>query len=150
MDNSQNLLSGELQVDTVAYTHLKETARWARFLGIMGFVISVLIALMAFFAGSIFSSTMSQFGSSTAALGTTFITVLYIIIAVVYFFLSLYLYRFAVKMKIALESSDQENFGDSLMNLKMVYRILGIFTIIYLSFLALALIVGIGAAAFMK
>lgn len=150
MDNSQNLLSGELQVDTVAYTHLKETARWARFLGIMGFVISVLIALMAIFAGSIFSSTMSQFGSSTAALGTTFITVLYIIIAVVYFFLSLYLYRFAVKMKIALESSDQENFGDSLMNLKMVYRILGIFTIIYLSFLALALIVGIGAAAFMK
>lgn len=150
MDNSQNLLSGELQVDTVAYTHLKETARWARFLGIIGFVISVLIALMAIFAGSIFSSTMSQFGSSTAALGTTFITVLYIIIAVVYFFLSLYLYRFAVKMKIALESSDQENFGDSLMNLKMVYRILGIFTIIYLSFLALALIVGIGAAAFMK
>ena len=75
---------------------------------------------------------------------------LYLVFAVVYFFLSLFLYRFATKMKIALDSTDQENFGESLMNLKMVYRILGIITIIYLSFVALAIVLGIGAAFFMR
>jgi len=149
MEN-QNLLSDELRVDAIAFTHLKETARWARFLAIVGFVISALIVIVAIFAGSIFSTTINQFGGSSATLGTSFIIVFYLIGAVIYFFLSLFLYRFAVKMKQALESTGQEIFGESLMNLKMVYRLLGILTIIYLSFLALAIIVGIGAAAFMK
>jgi hypothetical protein len=147
MDN-QNLLTAELQVDSIAFTHLKETARWARFLSIVGFVFSAIIVLMALFAGSIFSATMSKFEGGSM-IGTTFVMVFYLIAAVVYFFLSLYLFRFATKMKLALESTDQENFGESLMNLKMVYRMLGIITIIYLSLLALG-IVGISVAALMS
>ncbi len=65
------------------------------------------------------------------------------------FFLSLFLFRFATKMKLALLTTDQENFNASLLNLKLVYRIMGIIMIIYLAILALALIGGVIAAAFM-
>ena len=52
-------------------------------------------------------------------------------------------------MKLALLTTDQENFNASLLNLKLVYRIMGIIMIIYLAILALALIGGVIAAAFM-
>lgn len=48
MENSENLLQGGPQVDAEAYTHLKEVARWAHLLAIVGFVISILILLAAF------------------------------------------------------------------------------------------------------
>ena len=83
-------------------------------------------------------------------MGTGLLTVYYLFIAAIYFFTSLFLFRFATKMKQALFTSDQENFNASLLNLKLVYRIMGIIMIIFLSFMALALIGGIFAAAFMK
>jgi len=93
------------------------------------------------------------FGRDTAAsasLGAGFIMIVYLIIAAVYFFMSLFLYKFAIKMKQALLTSDQENFNASLLNLKLLYRTMGIILVIYLSILALALIVGVIAAAFMR
>ena len=53
-------------------------------------------------------------------------------------------------MKQALFTSDQENFNASLLNLKLVYRIMGIIMIIFLSIMVLALIGGVLAAAFMR
>ena len=38
MDNTENLLSNELQVDTEGQAHLYQTAKWAKFLGVMGFI----------------------------------------------------------------------------------------------------------------
>lgn len=152
MESNQNLLSAELQIDAVAAAHLKETAMWARLLAVVGLVLSILIAIFGLFAGTMLANMSRSFGgnSSASAIGSGFLTILYLIIAGVYFFLSLFLLRFAVKMKQALLVTDQESFNASLLNLKLVYRIMGIIMIIYLSFLALALIVGIGSAAFMR
>ena len=155
MESNQNLLSSELQIDSVAAAHLKETAMWARLLAVVGLVLSILIGIVGLFAGSMMATMTRNFNgtgeaAALGALGSGVITIMYLIIAAVYFFLSLFLFRFAVKMKQALLASDQENFNASLLNLKLVYRTMGIIMIIYLSFLALALIAGIGAAAFMK
>ena len=152
MEPNQNLLSADLQVDTVAAAHLKETAMWARLLGIVGLVLSILVAIFGLFAGTILTSMTRNFGNnpSANAISSGLITVFYLVIAAVYFFLSLFIFRFAVKMKQALLANDQVIFNDSLLNLKLVYRTMGIIMIIYLSFLALALVVGIGAAAFMR
>jgi hypothetical protein len=64
--------------------------------------------------------------------------------------MSLFLYRFSSKMKVALYSTDQDNLNASFLNLKNLYKMMGILTIIYLGILVLALIFGIGAAAFMR
>lgn len=152
MESDQNLLSSDLQVDSIAVSHLKETAGWSKFLGITGMVISIIIGIMGLFAGSMISSMNRSFTGTTQGtmvISSLFITLLYLFIAVVYFFLSLFLFRFATKMKVALQSSDQMNFNDSLFNLKLVYRTLGIITVIYLGLIVLAMIVGIGAAVFM-
>lgn len=146
METNQNLLSSELHIDPIGYVHLKETAMWAKFLAVVGFVVSILLIIVALFAGAFLGKLSSTYGSA-APISGGLMKVLYLIIAAIYFFMSLYLFRFAVKMKTALGSNDQENLNGSFLNLKMVYRILGIIMIIYIGLLALGIIAMIGVAA---
>src|SRR5687767_6911514 len=131
MDTNQNLLTNDLQIDAVAYSHLKETAMWAKFLAIVGFVVSVLLIVLAIFAGA-FLNTMSETTAPMPGMMAGLMSGIYVVAGVVYFLISLYLYKFAVKMKQALVATDQEQLNSSLLNLKYVYRILGIIMIIYL------------------
>jgi Family of unknown function (DUF5362) len=145
METNENLLSSELQIDNISHGYLSETAKWANFLGIVGFVLSGILVIVALFAGTLMGR-MSSYGGSEAAMGAGMITILYLIIAVVYFFMSLFLFRFAGKMKAALYANDQVSLNDSFLNLKNLYKMMGILTIIYLGFIVLAFIFGIGAA----
>jgi Family of unknown function (DUF5362) len=145
MESNQNLLNSDLQIDANGHAYLAETAKWGTFLGIVGFILSGLIAIMALFAGSLFSSFSNGFGEASI-IGAGVITFIYLLIALLYFFMSLYLYRFSTKMKAALYSNDQDYLNNAFSNLKSLYKLMGIITIIYLGFLALALLVGIGGA----
>ena len=146
METNQSLLNTELQIDSTAHAHLSETAKWGTFLSIVGFILSGLIAIVALFAGTILSSLQSDFGGGSSIAGAGMVTVIYLLIAALYFFMSLFLFRFASKMKQALFSSDQDSLNNSLLYLKNLYRMMGILTIVYLAFMVLALVIGIGAA----
>jgi hypothetical protein len=139
----------DLQVDHEVTGYLGETARWAKFIAIIGFICCGLIAIFSFFIGSIYSSTIDRLGAgsgaSTALSGG--ITVLYLAMAVVYFFPCLYLFRFAVKMQVALRSNDQPQLIQSFRNLKSCYKYMGILLIIVLGISVLAFILGIVAGA---
>jgi hypothetical protein len=141
----------ELQVDQNGSAYLKETARWAKFMAIVGFIFCGLIVIIAIFAGSILSGSLSRsFGSSSevsGALGAV-VSVVYILVALLYFFPCLYLYNFATKMQVALRSNDQEQLNQSLKNLKSCYRFIGILTVIALCFWALGILFAIIGAAF--
>ena len=150
METNENLLAAELQIDTTAHAYLAETAKWCNFLSIVGFILSGILAVVALFAGTFLGSLSSRYGGNSSIIGAGFITVIYLLIAALYFFMSLFLYRFSSKMKTALYSNDQDSLNNSFLNLKNLYKLMGILTIIYLGFLVLALIVGIGAAAFMR
>lgn len=145
METNNNLLSEDLQVDAIAVSHLKETAMWCKFLGIVGLVISVILGVFSLFAGTLLQSASG--GVMPTGSGFT-LTVVYLIIAAIYFFLSLYMFRFATNMKQALLTIDQNTFNSALLNLKLAYRIMGVITAIYLCFLALALVFGMGALMF--
>jgi len=145
MEANQSLLNTELQIDSTAQAHLLETAKWGTFLSIVGFILSGLIAIAALFAGTILGSLQSDFGGSSIA-GAGLVTFIYLLIAALYFFMSLFLNRFASKMKLALFTSDQESLNHALLNLKNLYRLMGILTIVYLAFILLAVVIGIGAA----
>lgn len=146
MDLNQNLLASDLHIDPVSHTHLRETSKWAKFLGIIGFVISVLLVIFALFAGTFMSKMPDPSGTGAAMMGAGAFAVIFVIAAIIYFILSLYLYRFAVKMKVALDSTDQESLASSFQNLKITYRILGIIVIVYFAFLILSVLLGVLAA----
>lgn len=146
METNQSLLNTELQIDTTAHAHLSETAKWGTFLSIVGFILSGLIVIIALFAGTILGSLRSDFGGGSSIVGAGVVTFIYLLFAALYFFMSLFLYRFASKMKLALYTSDQESLNNSLLNLKNLYRLMGILTIIYLAVIVLAFVIGIGAA----
>ena len=145
METNENLLSSELQIDSIAHSHLAETAKWGVFLSIVGFIISGIIVIAALFAGTFLGSMSGGMGAAPV-MSAGVITVIYLIIAAVYFFMSLFLYRFATKMKAALYSNDQDTLNNSFLNLKNLYKLMGILTIIYLAFIVLAMVFGIGAA----
>jgi hypothetical protein len=154
MENNQDLLQNDLVIDSSAHTYLKETAKWAKFLGILGFIASGIIVIASFFIGSIFAKfnnmatpdAPNPMGAMMGAFGGT-ITVIYLLLGVLVFFISLFLFRFGAKMKIALQNPDQDVLNLSLKNLKNYFRTHGIIAVIYLSIVALALIIVLIAAA---
>jgi len=146
---SDNLFS--LQIDNPIKSYLGETAKWGRFLAIVGFVICgiVVIAGLAFAATySTLTSTYDQpgrYGGQTNpfAMAGPMMAIFYILFALLYFFPCLYLLRFSNRMKKALLSDDQDTLSESFRNLKALFRFVGILTMIIISIYALIFLIGI-------
>jgi len=75
------------------------------------------------------------------------VTIFYIGIAILFFFPYFFLFRFATRMKTALNTNDQLTLNTSFQNLKIMFRYVGILTIVMLSFYALAILMMIIIAA---
>ena len=135
-----------LSIDPLIKSHLSETARWGKFLSIIGFIFCAFIALVGIFFVSIFGTVDKRYGSFDgpsigAALGPA-VMVIYILIALLYFFPCLFLLRFSNKMKTALATDNQADLTMSFQNLKVLFRYVGILTIIVVSLYLLALLFG--------
>jgi Family of unknown function (DUF5362) len=143
--SNQNLF--DLQIDHQTNSFLSEAAKWGKFLAIMGFIFCGIMAIAALFAGRSMASMMpglSTTEGTTAVIGG-FVTVFYLIFALIYFFPCLYLFNFSSKMQVALRSNQQDLLNTSFRNLKSCFKFMGILTIVILSFWILAIIIIIGA-----
>jgi hypothetical protein len=140
-------------IDQSSRTHLFEAAKWAKFLAIVGFVMCGLIVVVAFFAGSFLAMMSNSYndGYRSSAVFTggmgALVIIFYIGIAILCFFPYLFLFRFATRMKAALNTNDQSTLNTSFQNLKIMFRYVGILTIVMLSFYALAILMAIAMAA---
>jgi uncharacterized membrane protein len=140
-------------IDQSSRTHLSEAAKWAKFLAIVGFVMCGLIVVIAIFAGSFLAMMSNPYnegyrGSARLTQGMgVIVTILYIGIAILFFFPYLFLFRFATRMKAALNTNDQLTLNTSFQNLKIMFRYVGILTIVMLSFYALIILMAIAMAA---
>jgi hypothetical protein len=146
MQDDSSLFS--LSIDTATKAHLSETARWARFLAIVGFVFLALTV----FSGIYVSVTLNRFTSMDSTAGmlgaaSAGVAVMYLFMAAVAFFPLLFTFRFASQMREALNRNDQALLNASFQNLKIFYRYLGIVTIISLVLMALSLIFGLAGLA---
>jgi hypothetical protein len=101
---------------------------------------------MAMFSGMDSSYGVSEFTS----MGTGMVTVFYLFFALLYFFLSLYLYRFSKRVKGAINEEDSSQLEDGLKNLKSYWKLTGILTVVALGVYVLFFLISIlfGAAAF--
>lgn len=146
VENGENLI-----IDWRSKEFLKETAKWTKFLAILGFVgigLMVLGSLVMLFApSSLMSNGDFPFG------GKIFMMLLYLAFAVLYYFPISYLYQFSENTKKAIENNDNNAIRDAFEFLKSHYKFMGILTIILLAFYAIIIFIGIigaGAAAMMN
>lgn len=153
MDEVQNEPLFSLSIEPITKAHLSETARWARFLAIVGFIFLALMVVAGIWLSTTIASDFShlenEYGRSSgmfAAMGAG-VMVFYIIGAVIMFFPLLFLLRFANKLKTALAANDQQVMNTSFQNLKAYFRYLGIITIIVLAFYAIIILFQLLAAA---
>lgn len=139
-----------------AQSYLREAGKWANFLGILGFIFCGIILIISFSIGG----TMARLADTAPGPMATilagmsgFITVVYILIDVIYFFFSLYLYQFGNRIKQGIIFTDNNHVTIALGKLKSFFKLWGILTIVALCLYALTIIivivVGVGAASMM-
>jgi hypothetical protein len=123
-----------LKINRVAAAYLLEISKWGNFLAIIGFILTGIIVIFALFAGSIFSimpqSEMRNMPGGFGAIMTT----AYLLLGIVYFFPSWYLFKYAQKLKEALASRNDEVLVEAFENQKSLYKFWGIFAIVMLCF----------------
>ena len=154
-ENKSAFDSFELQFTQQSQGFVRETAKWATFLSIVGFIFigfMVLGAVGMFAMGSTFSSMggASPMGAM-GMLGGATLGVIFLLMAVLYFFPVMYLYKFAANAKEALNSNNTERLTVAFENLKSHYKFVGILTVIgmafYLLMIIFSVVAGVAAAA---
>ena len=148
------IMNSELKLTSVGISYLNQARKWTYFLSIVGFVFTAIIVIAALFFSSLmamFSGMDSSYGvSEFTSMGTGMVTVLYLFFALLYFFLSLYLYRFSKRVKGAINEEDSYQLEDGLKNLKSYWKLTGILTVVALGVYVLFILISIlfGTAAF--
>lgn len=149
MENSENevLDDSSFVGNSEINNYLLETSKWGKFLAIIGFVgmgIMILVAI-SIMSGSSQLSRMPGVNFPMGILG-----LVYIVIAVLYYFPIIYLYRFSIRMKQGISSNDLPSITAGFSNLKSLFKFMGIFTIVILSFYLLILLIAIPSMLFLR
>lgn len=134
----------ELHLNVSAQGFLSETAKWAYFLSILGFIMVGFIVVAAIFAGAIFTTVgqmlpLEQMGMFSSVFGII-MTVVYLLIAALYFFPIYYLHKFSSNLKLAIKNKDSQTLAKSFEYLKSHYKFIGIVAVVVLCFYSLTLI----------
>lgn len=149
LEPAQPLAPEPLYVNTEIKNYLFETAKWGRFLGIIGFIMVGLMALaglvMGFFMNS--NQTATPVTGMPAQMGGVFFAVLYLAMAGLYYFPSMYVYQFSTKAKSALKGNNETELTLAFSSLKSFFKFWGILMIVLLLFYGLMLIFFVGMLA---
>jgi len=132
-----------MELNQQANNFLLETAKWATFLAIVGFITIGFMIILSFSIGTI----LSQVPETTMGISPQFFSFFYLIFAGVYFIPVFYLYQFGSKTKKALIDNDTDLLAFGLKKLKSHYKFLGLVTIIMVSLNILFLLFGTLAAS---
>ncbi|NWJ52867.1 MAG: hypothetical protein HXX14_18600 [Bacteroidetes bacterium] len=132
------------EITNESLSYLSTAAKWAKFLSIIGFVSVGILGLLGVFMG--ISLTLSEKMSAfPAPMPKGLLGLIYVIIAVIYFFPALYLYRFSESTTRSLLLKDTLSLTDAIFNLKKTFKFIGIATIVTIS---LYILIIIGAVIF--
>jgi hypothetical protein len=136
--STENVLG--IQFDQQGINLLAQTGKWAKFIAIVGLIMCGILVLIGIFLGSMVGSAF--LGKSMGAGTEIIFGVVYVVIALLYVFPCVFLYRFAKYMQAANNSHDAQQLNLALANLKSFFKFIGILIIIMLAFYLLAAIGG--------
>lgn len=144
---NKNTQENFMLIDQEIKDYLLESARWGKFLAIVGYIgIGFLIIIgLIFMAGFSFASRFSG-----ARFPIVMVGFFYAILAILYFFLVNYLFRFSDQIKKGFESNRQQTLASGFSNMKSMFKFLGILTIVILSIYALILLIAIPASILLR
>jgi hypothetical protein len=150
MEQNNILDAGLGGLDSMDKHNLQSAGKWAKFIGIINYIVAGLIVIASIamlFGGGMIADRIPGFGG-----GLIFgAAVLYLGMAVLYFFIGKSLHGFGKHAKIAAITDDTNALSQSLSNLKTFFTIVGVltlvFVIIYGIFLLIALFGGLAALA---
>lgn len=125
-----------LEITEQIKNDLLNSAKWGKFLAIVGYVFMGIIAIFGIFF--LFRNAPNPIGVN---LPLQIMGVVYLIMAVVYYFPVTYLYRYAKSIKEALLDADQDSLTDGFYNLNKMFTFMGILTIIALVINALIIMI---------
>lgn len=131
----------ELGLNDTIIGLLKETANWAYFISIIGFIgIGFMLIFGAMFGVIMGSMPVNPY--ENIGVNVNYFGLIYVFIAVIYLMPVIYLFNFSRKMKAAIQSKNNELLTASFKNLKSHYKFVGILTIVVLSMYVLAFLFG--------
>ncbi len=127
--------SDSLQLNPQILGYILSSAKWGTFLSIMGFIGTGLMAIVAI--GMMFIGSNDLF----PGVGQGLMGVVYLLLAALYFFPSLYLFQFSSKTKSAIKTGAESSLTEGFRQMSLMYKFVGISTIVVLS-LYVIIIVG--------
>lgn len=127
----------QYRLDGQSQNFLKETAKWGRFLAILGFVMIGLMVLIGVFMGTIMSNFGSGAGMGAMPVPPWAFTLLYLVFAGFYILPTLYLYKFSTKTLNAFKNDDPGALPEGFENLKSLFKFMGILAVIMLGLYAI-------------
>ncbi|MCX2451835.1 DUF5362 family protein [Pedobacter sp. PLR] len=155
MEEFEETKPDHTEVETLIITEdirsdIYETAKWAKFLSIVGFVGCVLMIILSLTMPAMLAS-LNKLGNSPLGNGNAAATTAtYLITGILYFYPSLMLFKYANSAQHAVLYMDQDSLGEAMAKMKSLFKFVGIMTIVMLAILAitvlLLIVVAIGAA----
>lgn len=149
MEN-QDLNIFETGLNERSKAYLLETTRWTKFLAIIGFIflgLFLIVAIALMTMGSVLSSQLAGMGSNFGNYMGIGMGLIYILIIALYIYPIVCLMQFSSKMKRGIHTNDSEMISEGFRCQKNMFKFIGIFTIVLLSFYLLMFVIGgIGAA----
>lgn len=131
------LYESSLRINQSIKVALDSITKWAKFISIVGYI--GLAAMVMAGLAIILSSCSSNYGASPVlAVG-----LVYVVMAALYFFPVHSLFKFAINMRTALRSDNQDKFNAGFINLASNFKFVGKMTIVILSIYGLIFIFGI-------
>ncbi|NVN96232.1 MAG: hypothetical protein HXX18_13235 [Bacteroidetes bacterium] len=125
------LKTENIELTTEAISYLNEIRKWSSFFSIIGFIGIGLMVAAGIFASTLFSNLGYPYSNSNFP--SVMIGIIYIVMAVIYIFPVIYLYKFSVSCKQAIKQKDNEDMATAFKNLKSHFKFMGIMMIIVLS-----------------
>ncbi len=115
-------------------SYLYDMAGWTKFLGIVGFIFSGLMVLVALSMGAMFSTISQMPGMEMySAMGGGVLTFILLLYALLFLYPSLMLFSYSVKAKQGVLYADQLSLETGIRKLKSFFKFYGIMMIIVIA-----------------
>jgi hypothetical protein len=142
-NNFSEIPNSSLFLDLQAQEALKESAKWCLFIAIIGFIGLGFLILIAIFMAINVNSLPDNFAENSSFVNMkAYISIVYVLLAALYFPFVYYLYKYASDMKLGIASQNTATISEALVSLKAHHKFLGVSIIVLMS-IYIFMIVGV-------
>lgn len=140
----QSASQTRLYIDEISKDNLLATIKWSKFIAIVGYVMLGLFIFLGIIIGltgfAFLGNATEAYGASEMKGASGMMMVIYLLIGLLYFFPTYYLFKFSTLTKQALLYNNQIQFNEALDYQRKMFRFIGILLIVTLCVYGLMLL----------